>query len=206
MSVLASISREPLIARLRLDTCQLHAQLERQPFFADLMQGSMTQPQYLTFLTAYAGHLLPVASVLDQGLSPSAFHDFIAKACRLDALAKDLTSLGQPWPPARQCPVDWLEANSTSFLVGLLYVHLGSRLGARLISKRMQLCYGLNAGNGAAFFAAANDGAVWAGFLNLLSAKEMQLEVQATLRGAQAGFRELDSWLDRAAGGPLSPC
>jgi len=189
---------------LRRETCDDHSLLEQHPYFLDLMQGRMSRERYAAFLSAYAGHMLPLESVLDRGLRNNPFHVYVQPACRLASLAADLSQLGQPWPPANQAATDWCVPRSSSFLVGVLYVHLGSRLGARLIAKQLLANHAIVASCGGSFFSDHDHGfAMWMDFLERLQQNEAEIHVSAAVEGAQAAFGEFRFWLSRAHGGQV---
>lgn len=181
----------PILASLRRETRDLHELLESQGQFVDLIQGRMTRQQYAAFLVLYASHLSPVATALDEGLRDTPFHDLVEKACRLPALARDLQVLGQSWPSLGPHAAGWCLSRSLSFLVGVLYVHLGSRLGARLISAQLQACFAMTATNGAGFFATSDERHLWPDFLCRLEREVAQLDVLAAVAGARSAFSEL---------------
>lgn len=203
---------ESLQAQLRRETRDLHLQLEGHVCFARLMGGDMSGPQYAAFLAAYAEHLIPVAAALEQGLRQSPFQPYIAPACRLAELTQDLQLLQaelqrtvpvQPGSTSAAEPAAWCAAQCPSFLLGALYVHLGSQLGARVISRQLKNCYGIAVHNGGAFFSSTgeirtSEARTWADFLSVLSTETPSLDRPATVRGARATFTALSSQLSLA--------
>lgn len=90
------------------------------------------QPRYAEFLSASAAALWPLEQALGTANVARILPDWHERA-RSAALRADLADLGISAPPTTPAP----EIKDDAFLFGVLYVLEGSRLGARLLTRRV---------------------------------------------------------------------
>lgn len=87
---------------------------------------------YAAFLAAHAAVLMPLEDALDRAGIGSLIDDWPARR-RSAAMTTDLTALDQPMPPPRPVAID----DNDAARLGALYVLEGSRLGGRMLSRRL---------------------------------------------------------------------
>ncbi|MCB1884917.1 MAG: hypothetical protein KDG89_13125 [Geminicoccaceae bacterium] len=175
---------ESLRAFLRRGTARAHAALDARSAAFDLA----AEGGYGAFLLATAGALLPLEDALDRSGVGGLLPDWPRRA-RASALLDDLAALGLA-PPA---PVPPLPAAGPPWAWGTLYVLEGSRLGARLLRRRIPA----NAPQGATrYLDHGADGGLWSAFLGRLEAA--RAGPGGALAAALAAFALFQRAFDRA--------
>lgn len=182
-----------LRARLRTETTPQHRSLEALPLLGELLAPGLCLPRYRTILTRYAGHLLPLAAHPDISNDPLA-----GPAFRCRSLRDDLCALG-----VREETLAWdryaLPRLDPEQRLGVLYVHLGSALGGRLIQRALSRSLGRGPENGAAFFAAVESTPAWRSLAGRLAALPATgADADAVVTGARLAFERLHRWLASA--------
>ncbi|MCB8880058.1 biliverdin-producing heme oxygenase [Acidisoma cellulosilytica] len=113
--------------RLRAATASAHAEVDRIFTRFDLT----TLAGYSAFLSAHAAALLPTEAWLDAHAA-KAITDWPSRR-RAHYLTADLAALGDVPPPVM--PFD--SASTPAAVIGVLYVVEGSRLGGRVLARRL---------------------------------------------------------------------
>ncbi|MCB8876622.1 biliverdin-producing heme oxygenase [Acidisoma silvae] len=113
--------------RLRDATAPAHAEVDRIFSHFDLT----TAAGYGAFLSAHAGALLPVEAWLDSR-APQVIADWPSRR-RAAALAVDLAAMGQTAAPTEA----FHSPDSPAAVIGVLYVVEGSRLGGKILARRL---------------------------------------------------------------------
>ncbi|MCA1769039.1 MAG: biliverdin-producing heme oxygenase [Halomonas sp.] len=120
---------------------------------------------------------------------------------RIEALESDLARLGLPSPAA---PGRGPEPPATlAELVGLLYVLEGSRLGARIIAKRVRASLG--DGTPLTFFDNADGERAWPVFCDFAVTHCPMEEAESAIRAARQAFGHFLQHLDTPRIFDLSP-
>jgi heme oxygenase (biliverdin-IX-beta and delta-forming) len=154
----------PVSARhkLRIATAASHAELDALLSAFDLE----TLPQYRSFLEINAAALLPVESALVEAGVGRLFPDWRFRA-RSAAILHDLARVGggvRPLPP----PNDLTRHLTDDGIIGTMYVLEGSRLGAKVLLRRIAES-GDNVVKGAVAYLRHGEGQnFWQGYLNAL--------------------------------------
>ena len=160
---------------LRDATANLHARVDSHmsAMFSDPTRG------YERFLSASAAAVLPLEEALVEADVSDLLPDWLARS-RSAALRSDLDLLALPVPHSARLQLPRKE----SFLMGVLYVLEGSRLGARFLLQRFQSSPASAEGRATRYLAHGRESALWQTFLR-------QLEASAAARrdpkGAIAG-------------------
>lgn len=114
-------------SRLKAATSSAHDAVDRAFARFDLS----SRDDYVAFLLAHAAAVLPVEAWLDR--HAGSFADWPARR-RKTALAADLAQLGVALP----CPAPvFRTAPGAAATAGILYVMEGSRLGGRVLARRL---------------------------------------------------------------------
>lgn len=184
---------DDLRTRLRTATAPEHRALEALPLMAELLSPGLTLCHYQRIVARYAGHVLPLAA-------DAAFRDELlaGPAFRCHALRRDLRALR-----IREATLAWdsdaLGARGPGQRLGVLYVHLGSALGGRLIQRALSRSLGQRPENGTAFFAAVDSAPAWRALTRRLAALPAAgADADAVVSGARAAFVRLHRWLESA--------
>lgn len=114
---------------LKAATDDLHRQLDERLSRLDLKQSA----DYLRFLDLHARVVPPIEDSLDVGGLDEVVQGW-SSARRSPALASDVAALGRPMPS----PVEFPDLQDVPALLGTAYVLEGSRLGARVVVKRVR--------------------------------------------------------------------
>ncbi|WP_297507470.1 biliverdin-producing heme oxygenase [uncultured Caulobacter sp.] len=178
--------------RLRGATAERHAALD------DLIaaRGVATPDRYGAFLAASAAALTPLEIALERAGVQNWLPDWPERTRRA-ALARDLIALGLEAPSSPGAFVP-----SRSFGVGLLYTLEGSRLGGRVLARRVR-----DAGPDlpVAYLTHGQAGEAWRVFLAWLEAQSVGIRTDAAEAGARYGFRYFsDAFESRAPVGARS--
>ena len=163
--------------RLRAATFQDHAALDAAVSALDFE----TAFGYAGFLWASAAALIPLELALERAGVGGWLEDWPLRSRRA-ALALDLADLGVPVPVSNLQPTP-----TRAFGVGLLYVLEGSRLGARVLAKRVR---GAGADSPIAYLTHGDDARPWRSFLTWLEAQpKVGLRTDEAIAGARYGFQ-----------------
>jgi len=163
---------------LRAATAELHAHVDARfsgPFEAD-------RAAYGAFLTALATAVPPLERTLEAAGIEQLFEDWPQRR-RAGLLALDLADLGLPSPAARVAPA----AGSEAHAMGMLYVLEGSRLGGKLLLRRVLGNADPQVRRATRYLAHGSDSALWSSFVGRLEVSEA---VNRAPDEAIAGARE----------------
>ncbi|MDB5297713.1 MAG: bphO [Phycisphaerales bacterium] len=197
-----------LLTRLRAETAELHAAVERR---LGVMDPHLTPAGYADTLAAFHGFHAAWEPAVRTAAAASpvgpAVLDLMASRWRLPALAADLAHLGLD--PAAVAPAtadDGTPAvprlDPPGRLLGSLYVMEGSTLGGVLVARHLERTLGLAGGVGYAYFCGHGDqaGPRWRAFAARLTELAASLPPGGdddAVAGAADTFRALDGWLAR---------
>lgn len=163
--------------RLRALTSQDHAALDAIASALDLE----TALGYGDFLRASAAALIPLELALERAGVEGWLDDWPLRSRRA-ALALDLAALGLSAPVSEPEPTP-----SRAFGVGLLYVLEGSRLGARVLARRVRQA---EPDMPVAYLTHGDDAHPWRSFLTWLEAQpKVGLRTDEAVAGARYGFQ-----------------
>lgn len=182
--------RPPLLDSLRRHTRADHHGLDNHPMLVRLVRPGLDLDDYAETLRA----LHPAQQRLEELAAKTLHHLAMAYpfASRMGALESDLARLGlsspaapgwRPEPPA-----------TLAELVGLLYVLEGSRLGARIIAKRVRASLG--DGIPLSFFDSADGERVWSVFCDFAVTHCPMEEAELAIRAARQAFGDFLQHLD----------
>ncbi|MFO0891272.1 MAG: biliverdin-producing heme oxygenase [Isosphaeraceae bacterium] len=183
---------EPLLARLRAETRDEHAALERS---VGLEAEPLDVSTYLGWLVRFYGFYEPLERLIAAQLTPEAHGVDPAARRRAPLLAIDLISLGldpSRVPLCGHLPVVGDPADA----FGCMYVLEGSTLGGQFISRRIMRDLGMTPERGGRFFHGhgARTGEMWQAFRDAISAFGADHEQGQIVAAAVATFRSLRDW------------
>jgi len=161
---------------LRNATADSHQRLDNLVSQLDLSRAE----DYRRFLELHAAVLLPLERWLEEAGVAQRLPDWHGRTRSL-ALRRDLMDLGVRWGPPQRLTYD----NAASAMAGVLYVTEGSRLGGKVLAKRVM---GTGAGLPTAFLQHGAGGGLWSSFLAWL---ERQPRDVAFAEGAVAAARNV---------------
>jgi len=157
--------QDSLLAALRRATRPHHEQVE----ITLALDGPLELHRYVEVLHGFDAWLSTWEPAMHAAL-PATLRGWFDERRRGPRLRRDLAALGarsrcEP-PPRLAIPLD-----TESHMMGSLYVLEGSALGGQVIARRLQDHLGLDASNGASYFAGwgANTGAMWREFTGMLA-------------------------------------
>jgi heme oxygenase (biliverdin-IX-beta and delta-forming) len=163
--------------RLRAATSQDHATLDAIVSALDFE----TPFGYAGFLWSSAAALIPLELALERAGVEDWLEDWPLRSRRA-ALTLDLAHLGVSIPVSKPQPTP-----THGFGAGLLYVLEGSRLGARVLAKRVR---GAGADLPVAYLTHGGDAHPWRSFLTWLEAQpKVGLRTDEAMAGARYGFQ-----------------
>lgn len=173
-------SPSPVRDLLRSATSDCHAEVDAR--FSPMVAGD--QPRYGEFLSASATALWPLERALRAANVEDILPDWTERS-RSAALRADLADLGIPAPAATAAP----KIKDDAFLFGVLYVLEGSRLGAKLLTRRV-LAEGTPSMHRATRYLRHGDGKpFWQTFLSRLeSSIAVRRSPKCAVAGAIAAF------------------
>lgn len=181
------IPGEPMRARLRAATENSHAALDAklEPLFDRGAKG------YSEFLRISARGVLPLERALEEAGVGMILPDWALRS-RASALRKDMAELGIPAPPSEDVRLPSDEA----YLFGILYVLEGSRLGAKLLTQRVDVS-GDERMRAASRYLRHGEGVdLWQTFLERLEAnRSVRAAPDRAIKGALAAFAAFDPLL-----------
>lgn len=183
-----------LPAALKQATLPYHKSLESK---LGLLKPGFTPMDYLNLLKAFFGFYLPMEATFRQFPELFLWLPDLRLRSKLPLLEADLRALGM-----NRAEIDLIPrcarlppcANSDAAL-GCLYVLEGSTLGGQFIGKHLKRAFGLDEGNGAAFFNGYGDNTqkMWERFKNKLSAAPA--DEKTAIVSACETFSALERWL-----------
>ncbi|NEV60686.1 biliverdin-producing heme oxygenase [Thiorhodococcus minor] len=194
-----------LALRLRHDTSEAHASVERLPVMVALMSDGATLDDYRRYLRIMAGVYSPLEERL-YGALPGDLVERLGVRPKLPAVLRDLAEQGEAWTPKpmparRHDPLEPLTPGNESALVGGLYVLEGATLGGRTIARHLARILGEAFGAGRLLdFHGRRTSRVWKHFSHELNAlaESGRLDADSVVRGALATFgyvdRSLSQW------------
>jgi heme oxygenase len=181
-----------IFERLRLETHDLHQQMERQlPIFS----GQFALGDYKKLLERYEGFYLPVEDKL-IALRSRGLAVFDTTREKLPFLRLDLQRLGSGGNGSICQAIPALESVSQG--IGCMYVLEGSTLGGQVILRHLHQTLGITPENGGAFFASYGSelGKRWKEFRELVRADDRsRTEADQIVASARATFRCFQAWL-----------
>ena len=187
----------PVRGLLRNETAKQHERLHRHPYFAALLNGTLTIDAYRRLLARLFGYHVPIELSLRKldenrlGLGKD-----LDQSERLHLLEQDLQDLGFSEGEMRRLPLSMhhLPLDSSAHALGVIYVLEGSALGGRLIHRHLgRLLEGRASGR--RFF--AGQGVAAATRWQLVCRRlEQCTDVPALIASATATFTGLADWLE----------
>ena len=170
----------PVRSLLRQATASAHGRVDAAFTRFDLGQ----RHDYRKFLTAHASVILPLEASAGQAGAGQILDDWSSRR-RTDALLDDLAALGLPPPPllllgARGGP---------AWVLGVLYVLEGSRLGAQVLRQRVLAGPDTECWAATAYLSHGMGQAFWPSFLAKLEASPYAKgDTSPVIEGAHAAF------------------
>lgn len=163
---------------LKAATAQAHERLDARFSRLDLA----VRDDYIAFLRAQAGALVPVEAALDAAGAERVVEDWLTRR-RSGALLADLEQLGAIAPAAVPAPT----LRSQTALLGAIYVLEGSRLGGAVLARTVPDTLPRR------FLAPGNPDA-WRAFVRKLDEQlSSQADIEDAARAANAVFETFSS-------------
>jgi heme oxygenase len=193
-----------IMQRLRERTSGIHAETERLPLMAALLDPGVTPADYARYLAALHGVYASVEPALYAALSPTVVTRLGVRP-KLPALQRDIAALGLSpcLPPSARPPRAVVDGEAA--VLGGLYVLEGATLGGRVIATRLQRTLGPEMGLPLSFlnFHGAEAGAAWRRFSAAMTDLCLQARAQddAVAAGAVAVFEAVHRALREAGAG-----
>jgi heme oxygenase (biliverdin-IX-beta and delta-forming) len=180
------------ISRLRLETANDHQEAEKG---MHLMHLDVDAADYLRCLSRVYGILAPWEEQAFVA-APEWLRASLSLRKRRHMLDSDFATWGALPTPDRATLPPFDDVYS---MLGAMYVMEGSTLGGQVISRHVEKCLGLVAGNGDAFFLGHGDqtGRMWKEFCSLLETKVPEDRSDSVILGAKAMFRCFREWMSR---------
>jgi len=193
---------EPISARLRTSTQQLHTTAEQHPLQQAMIRGSLSKAQY----TAFLGQMLFVHECLEKALRAAAQqceslgHVVHEHAYQAPRLRDDLQFFGVD--PAALSPTQATQtlcqqikdksASAPAALLGFFYVLEGSNNGSKFIAKAIRPAFGLTGEQGVSFLNPYGDrqSELWSQFKVEIDAEEFTPEQQQGMIDAACAMFE----------------
>jgi heme oxygenase len=165
---------------LRTSTTSLHAAIDAR--FSQMLETG--EAGYRNFLAASAAAVFPLEAALCAGEVNRIIPDWPARS-RTAALRADLDDLGIDVPTYRCIP----RLESEAHCLGVLYVLEGSRLGAKLVARRLSATVDHRARAAMRYLTHGQGCRLWESFLaRLESAAATQSSGDHVLAGARMAF------------------
>jgi heme oxygenase len=165
---------------LRAATSELHSRVDAA------LSGSFDTDldAYIAFLKSLARGVLPLERLLEQSRVECLLPDWPRRR-RAPALLRDLAAFDATPPPSADKP----SPDGEAWLFGALYVLEGSRLGGKLLLKRVQANPDPRAAAATAYLGHGAGGSLWPSFLERLEASDAVAEApHKAVAGARAAF------------------
>jgi heme oxygenase len=196
-----------LLKRLREDTADLHAAVERR---VEVTDGRLTAGRYVATLAAFHGFHAPWeagvrAAAGPAGLGLPAVLDLMSSRWRTASLAADLAHFGVDPADVPSCP-DVPSVDGLAHLLGSMYVMEGSTLGGQVVARHVERTLGLSGGVGYSYFRGHGDqvGPRWRAFAARLVELAAGAREDDVVAGARHTFAALDRWFGRALAAPAA--
>ncbi|MCS6808513.1 MAG: biliverdin-producing heme oxygenase [Bacteroidota bacterium] len=192
--------RPRILVKLKAQTRPQHDSIEGNRFGKAMMDGTLSEADYLLFLQKFYGFHVPLERLLRRINWSSAGID-IEQRCKARLLERDLLSLGMTQDEIASLPeASTLPSMSTiQEAAGVLYVMEGSTLGGQIQARQVQKMYGRTADNGAAYFSSygAHVGAMWKSCCEAIAriADNNEENEAVIIASAQQTFQALEHWL-----------
>lgn len=175
--------------KLRLETSQLHKQLESLSISKAIISNDITVDVYAKYLSL----MKDVVRDVENKIFPLISHAISNSDSRrkLSFIVNDLTVLGCN---SAEIKTDFDADFDVPFAMGIVYVMEGSTLGGRVILKNIEKNLGYNANNGAQYFAGykENTGLFWKSFLSdFIQFEENNNCSDAVIAGANFAFNTI---------------
>jgi heme oxygenase len=189
-----------ILARLREETADLHAGLERTLPLGCAVLG---REEYARVLAAFRGFFATWESEALRH-APASLLPLVRERQRLPLLDADLAQLGEGTPSATALdPAQLPDLGDPAQLLGSMYVLEGSRLGGQIIAKRVRdIVPGARAGHASgpavAFFTGfgPETGRRWKSFCSVLEAFAITpSDAARMISAARATFLAFDLWM-----------
>lgn len=170
-----------MIELLRKETASLHEALEEKLYARRIMNKTLTRDELI--------HLLHINYLYFQGIEnlvrevPSLGSFQIQRA---HLALQDLQSLGVT--DVKPTPAFPWASPSADTMTGILYVTLGSALGGRVISKKLEAMPHFNRADYSFYHTEGDQMVLWKKFMAYLSESSSQLNTDETLTGAKESF------------------
>jgi heme oxygenase len=167
---------------LRAATASIHAQLDRRVALLDLGHAA----GYRCFLEGTAAALLPLEAALAASGVVDLFPDWPARS-RRGAILEDLARLdGTAQPPTRTDPL------TRDGVLGTLYVLEGSRLGARVLVRRVERSADPAVAAATAYLRHGAGRPLWPSYLATLEREAAAADTGAVVDAARRAFARFD--------------
>lgn len=169
--------------RLRAATGSLHARVDA--YMGGLLQ--QTDGGYEQFLIATARAVLPLERALCEAGVSEILHDWPLRS-RSDALRADFATLSLPEPDAHAVKED-SALHDEAYVLGILYVLEGSRLGARVLLGMLENAPVEGHRRATRYLSHGKGLPLWPTFLAQLDASaEVRRHPDSAIAGASAAF------------------
>lgn len=210
-------STAAIMPRLRESTAQLHDSVEKHPFQAALMAGTLPREAFAEFLTQmwFVHRCLEAELRRHQPSDPAIEAVVFNYQFKEEQLVADLAFFGvklentQPTQATRAllATIRSLSEQSPLALLGLHYVLEGSTNGGKFVAKRVSAAFGLTGPDGLRYLDAYGDAqrANWQAFKQNMDAQRFSADQQdALVEAAKTMFSAIggiceDLWRARAA-------
>lgn len=175
------------MALVRRETAALHARTENLRVFRRLFEQDYTIAEYRHLLAGLHRFHAPLEAMLEDAMHPD-LQPVLSERFRTPLLERDLRGVGVDSMPPRAAIRGAVDPRSVEAQLGYWYVIEGSKLGGRIIHRRLAAQLGEPAAHCTAFFAGEGDrtGADWRAFAAL---------VERTIR---SGSSRTDVFVDAA--------
>lgn len=192
--------QQDLLSRLKAETAHCHSSLENA---LDLMRPEWPREDYIALLEGFYGYVTPWENAAAAAM-PDALKDFFDARRKAPLLTADIAILtgdrdrvqAVRLATAAELP----DMAGIGRVFGSLYVMEGSTLGGRFIAPHVAALFGLENGQGNAYFEAygLRTGSMWNAFRDTASKTVPADEYDAAVSAAIQTFDGLHAWLSAA--------
>jgi heme oxygenase len=190
---------------LRRTTADIHETLHRHRGFAELMQGSLTMPEYSRLLGCLYGFHHPLECAFRAMPAGAVGSLDLASREKAHLLRADLIAVGMSEAKINSLPLcPFLpEMRSLGDIVGCLYVVEGAGLGGNVIARRLDYLLGCGGVAGRRFFLGRPDPdpLPWSDFCQWLETCAQAGHLAEIVGSAGRCFEAIAKWLNRSGGG-----
>ena len=191
-----------LLSRLKAETAQCHSRLENA---LDLMRAEWPRDEYISLLEAFYGYITPWEEAASAAM-PDHFKAFFDERRKSSMLAADIVVMTRDRGRIRTLPLagedDLPDMHGLGRVFGSMYVMEGSTLGGRFIAPHVATLFGLQKGEGNAYFEAygPRTGSMWNAFRETAASAVPATgdEYDAAVSAAVQTFDGLHAWLSEA--------